>query len=378
MRLAKTSTSTAFFPVSIFLSVLAFGACRTPPTRTPSHPPTRRAERPGPLQLALARPGQPKSLVRIRPGERLETSGATRLTWDDLARRLARTRVIFVGERHDNHAHHRIQAAVVSRLARRAGGPLLMGMEMFYRGHAPAVFRKWAAGTLNEKQFLKEVDWSGQWGMNFDYYRPVFGAAKTHKLPIVGLNVPLKIARTVGRRGLSALSTEVRSTLPSLHLAFGRHRQVFRALLGLGPRSRTRPRTHPTAHPMTKPARPRSHGHGHGHGHMGPGFMDRLFAAQVLRDEVMAAEIVKGLDRAGPRSRMVVIVGNGHLVYHTGVNHRLRRLRPSWAQATVICVTAPPSGRRVSRGLGDYLIATPRKATRRRTGQSKRKSFNNP
>ncbi len=84
----------------------------------------------------------------------------------------------------------------------------------------------------------------------------------------------------------------------------------------------------------------------------------------------MAAEIVKGLDRAGPGSRMVVIVGNGHLVYHTGVNHRLRRLRPSWAQATVICVTAPPTGRRVSRGLGDYLIATPRKATRRRTGRS--------
>lgn len=88
--------------------------------------------------------------------------------------------------------------------------------------------------------------------------------------------------------------------------------------------------------------------------------MDRLYTAQVLRDEVMAAEIVKTLDRAGPRSRMVVIVGNGHLFYHTGVNHRLRRLRPRWPQATVICVATGPAGRRVSRGLGDYLVGTPR------------------
>jgi uncharacterized iron-regulated protein len=312
------------------------------------------------LQLSVARPGQPSTLLRVRPGDRFDTARGTRLSWTDLTGRLTRARVVFVGERHDHRGHHRIQTAVISRLAQ-GERPLLVGMEMFHRDHAPAVFKKWAASQLTEKRFIQEVDWRRQWGMRFGYYRPLFQAAQKHRLPIVGLNVPIQIARTVGRRGLAALTPAVRATLPRLHLAFNRHRQVFRALLGLGPRSAKRPRTHPMGHPKAAPhpaARP-VRGHGHGHGR--PGFMDRLFTAQVLRDEVMAAEIVKALDRAGPRSRMVVIVGNGHLVYHTGVNNRLRRLRPAWSQATVICVSANPAGRRVSRGLGDYLIATPRR-----------------
>lgn len=296
-----------------------------------------------PLQLSLGRPGKPQSLVRLRSGERLDTVRGARLSWDELARRLAMARVVFVGERHSNPDHHRVQAAVIDRLA--TGGALHIGMEMFYRGHAPEVFKRWAAGELDETQFRKAVRWRSQWGMDYGVYRPVFGAAKRHRLPIVGLNVPLKIARVVGRRGLAAVTPDLRKTLPRLHLGFARHRQVFRALLGLPPRTPRRPRPRTRRHP----------GHGHGRHH---GLMERLYTAQVLRDEVMAAQIVRTLDLAGPRSRMVVIVGNGHLFYHTGVNHRLRRLRPGWPQATVICVSTGPKGRRVSRGLGDYLVAT--------------------
>ena len=84
--------------------------------------------------------------------------------------------------------------------------------------------------------------------------------------------------------------------------------------------------------------------------------MDRLFAAQVLRDEVMAQTIVQRLDAAGPSARMVVIAGGGHLYFHTGVNARVRLSRPGLAQSSVILVTAPEAGRRVSRGAGDYLV----------------------
>ncbi len=330
------------------LVVFGLTACGPPAPRHPTSPHPRRSARVDPLQLNLGRAGRPQGHVQLRQGDLLDTDRDRKLTWDALSKRLARARVIFVGERHDHRGHHRIQATVIQRLARQssASRPLHIGLEMLYRNHGEAVLRNWVAGALAEKTFLQQVRWRQQWGMDFRYYRPIFLASKRHKLPVYGLNVPLRIARTVGRRGLSALSSDVRATLPRLHLRFPRHRQVFRALLGLPPKPKPRRRSH--------------HRSPHGHGHRHHGFMARLFTAQVLRDEVMAAEIVTILERAGPRSRMVVIVGNGHLFYHTGVNARLRRLRPRWPQATVICVSAGSTGRRVSRGLGDYLVGTER------------------
>lgn len=331
------------------------GACNPPPPKVVPRR-TAQAATPDPLQLELGRPGHPGGLVRLRRGERLDTLRGQKLSWDALARRLARARVVFVGERHDHRHHHRIQAALLRRLAAAPGaGRLHVGLEMLFRRHAPAALHRWVTGTTDEATFLKEVDWKRQWGMDFGYYRPVFTAARKHRLPMAGLNVPLRIARTVGRRGLGALTPKVRATLPRLHLTAPRHRQVFRAMLGLPPRASRPHGRRPHGH---RPHSRRPHGHPH------PGFMDRLFSAQVLRDEVMAAEIVKTLEAAGPRARMVVIVGNGHLFYHTGVNHRLRRLRPRWPQATVICVSAGPKGRQVSRGLGDILVGTALRAPR--------------
>ncbi len=353
----------------LLLGLLGLSACG-PPRRPPRH--AHHGSPVNSLQLDLGGPGHPRGLVLLRPGESYDTARGARLSRGELAQRLASARVIFVGESHDDSAHHRVQAALIRMLARPkartpaprprgagaslAAGPLLVGMEMFFRGHAPAVLQRWARGELDEASFVKAVGWRHQWGMSFAYYRPVFGAARDHRITIVGLNVPLPLARKVGRQGLRALTPAELASLPRLHLAFARHRQVFRALLGLPPSGRALP------HPGSGAQRPATPGHGagagtaprSGHG----GLLGRLFEAQVLRDEVMASEIVRALDRAGPGSRMVVLVGNGHLLYHTGVNDRLRRLRPSWPQATVICLSAGRAGIRVSRGLGDYLVAT--------------------
>ncbi len=86
--------------------------------------------------------------------------------------------------------------------------------------------------------------------------------------------------------------------------------------------------------------------------------LHRLFAAQVLRDEVMAETIHRALTAAGPRARMVVLVGNGHLAFGTGVNARLARRWPAATQRTVMCLSAPPAGREVSTGLADVLVGT--------------------
>jgi hypothetical protein len=88
--------------------------------------------------------------------------------------------------------------------------------------------------------------------------------------------------------------------------------------------------------------------------------LHRLFAAQVLRDEVMAETIQRALTAAGPRARMVVLVGNGHLAFGTGVNARLARRWPTATQRTVMCVSVPvpPWSRPVSTGLADVLVGT--------------------
>ena len=60
-----------------------------------------------------------------------------------------------------------------------------------------------------------------------------------------------------------------------------------------------------------------------GHGHSGPSF-ENFFAAQVLWDETMA-ESVADYVMASPDTQVIVLAGEGHVVFDFGIPSRVQR-----------------------------------------------------
>ena len=78
---------------------------------------------------------------------------------------LYKTRVIFIGESHDQIAHHQIQVKLIQNLIRQ-GKDIVVAMEMFERSQQP-ILDRWSQGLLTEEEFLKEIQWDNTWGMDY-------------------------------------------------------------------------------------------------------------------------------------------------------------------------------------------------------------------
>src|SRR5215831_562375 len=113
---------------------------------------------------------------------------------------LTRADVVFVGEQHDDANTHRLELAIVEGLLRRRV-PLVIAMEMFERDVQP-VLDQYLAGTITEEQFLKD---SRPWPRYATDYRPIIELARAHKVPVIGSDVPRRIAGDVSRTGLGVL-----------------------------------------------------------------------------------------------------------------------------------------------------------------------------
>ncbi|NJN24428.1 MAG: ChaN family lipoprotein, partial [Acaryochloridaceae cyanobacterium RL_2_7] len=75
-------------------------------------------------------------------------------------------------------------------------------------------------------------------------------------------------------------------------------------------------------------------GHG-GHGSHGNLNFDNFFAAQVTWDETMAAAIA-AYQQENPKTQVVVLAGQGHVIYGFGIPSRVKRRLPEVKQKLVI------------------------------------------
>jgi uncharacterized iron-regulated protein len=87
------------------------------------------------------------------------------ITFRELLDNLNTTKVIFVGEKHDQIEHHQIEVKMVQALGAK-GREIVIGMEMFERSRQP-VLDRWSQGLLTEEEFLTEVQWEMIWGMGY-------------------------------------------------------------------------------------------------------------------------------------------------------------------------------------------------------------------
>jgi uncharacterized iron-regulated protein len=260
--------------------------------------------------------------VRVSPGQIVDTGRGKAVDIDEVARAADGRRFIYIGESHDNAAHHQFQADLIDALVRR-GRRVVVGLEMYTRP-MQGTLNPWTLGWWSEEEFIERSEWKKQWGFDFALYRPIFEATKRHKLPMVALNVPRDWVRQVGREGFDSLSPDQRKELPAaLDLGNQDHRRVFQSLMG--------------GHPMTG-AR-----------------AENVYAAQVLWDEGMADTAIKYLEGKNERrTAFVVIAGNGHVMYGQGINYRVQR-RTGERGLTVVQIESGEA-RQVARGLGDFVV----------------------
>jgi aminopeptidase N len=234
--------------------------------------------------------------------------------------------IVYVGERHDRYGDHLAQLEVIQGLHERHR-ELAIGMEMFQSRYQKAL-DDYIAGIIDEETFLLQAHYFTSWGFNYFLYRDILLYAREQRIPVIGLNIPRELASKVARHGLAQLSEAEKALLPKempgadegyrerLQRAFDMHQWE-----------------------MANGDLPRQ--------------VEFFIEAQLLWDESMAGAIASYLGHHSG-SPMVILAGNGHLEFGSGIPKRAYRLTGR-SYVTIL----PYSGGPLQDGIADYILFPP-------------------
>ena len=274
---------------------------------------------------------QPKTLIikdseaRLVEHAILETDTASTVSRETLYSDLAKVRVVYVGEQHTNPSHHTIQLEVIQALAR-ITPDLTIGMEMFDYTYQP-VLDDWVAGKLDETQFLQRTHWYANWRFDYGLYRGILDYAKEKGIRLIALNVPSYIPARIGVGGIASLSADDRRHLPeTIDTSNTDHRAYIEDIFKM-------------------------------HTIKGRDTFAYFYEAQCTWEDAMADKVATHLGSG----KMVVLVGNGHIIKKFGIPNRAYARNP--APFKTIYLT--PVDGEAELSWADYLWVTPQSPMRR-------------
>ncbi len=262
-------------------------------------------------QQIMGDPQEPYPLSSPKVGQIVHLATGRLVTAAQMLAVAGDSRIVYVGETHDNPASHRLELEVLQGLAERNPGAVALGMEMFARSQQP-VLDRWVAGKLDEKAFLKESRWFETWRMDFAYYRDLLIFARDRHIPVIALNAEKALITAIHGTAPDQLTPGERAQVPELDLGDPYHRAMVEAIFG-----------------------------GHGHGEM---HLDGFIRAQTLWDETMAESVARYLTTpAGRDKRLLVVAGGNHVSHGFGIPGRVfRRLPVSYALIGCDEIDTPP------------------------------------
>jgi uncharacterized iron-regulated protein len=118
--------------------------------------------------------------------------------------RMAETRHVLLGEKHDNLDHHVLQARMLRALTATGRRPAV-AFEMFTPSQAGALAQYLAAHPREAAGIGEVVNWRASGWPAWVMYEPIAQAALDAGLPIVAANLDDERVRAVGREGAAAL-----------------------------------------------------------------------------------------------------------------------------------------------------------------------------
>ncbi|MBI5641436.1 MAG: ChaN family lipoprotein [Nitrospirae bacterium] len=237
-------------------------------------------------------------------------------TLHDVIDKARNSKLVYVGEAHDRFEHHRAQLEIIRELHRN-NEKVAIGMEMFQRPFQKVV-DDYVAGTIDEKEFLKKTEYFKRWVFDYTLYREILLYARTHKIPVIALNLRKEIITKVAKEGLYALSEDEKKEIPEdMDLSDMGYRERLRGFFGRHRNSDERN-------------------------------FDFFYQAQVLWDETMAHSLDAFL-KENPGYQVVVLAGVGHLAFGSGIPKRAHRLNRQ--DYTIIL-----NGEDVEKNIGDFVL----------------------
>lgn len=225
-------------------------------------------------------------------------------------------KIVYVGEVHDVFAHHAVQLDIINGLYEK-GRAIAIGMEMFQVPFQKSLDR-FIQGKMGEREFLKESQYFERWGFDYHLYKPILDFARTNRVPVIALNTKREIIDSVSKNGIDSLSPEEKKDIPP-HLDFSdtEYRSRLEEVFSFHEKSDKKN-------------------------------FDYFYQSQILWDETMSRSIYDYL-AANPERTMVVLAGQGHLMYGSGIPKRT--FRRNHLAYSIILIDAD-----VEENIADYIF----------------------
>lgn len=233
-----------------------------------------------------------------------------KLTRKQLISMIDNSRIIYVGESHDNVCAHKVQLEILKALSERNPGKITVGMEMLKRP-SQDIADQWVSGKLEEKDFIRT--WVNDWSNDFEYYLDILRYIREHHIPLLALRASDEWMEKI--KGSQPASEKNEQGLPEMDIDDPYHRLHIKAVFDKHPGARQ-------------------------------DFED-FYKVQVLWDESMASSIYEYLaSEDGLDKRLVIFAGSQHIEHGFGIPRRVfRRLPSSYSIILPIAVEPPPKGR---------------------------------
>lgn len=213
---------------------------------------------------------------------------------------------VIIGEVHTEVGCHSAQLAVLETLKQQGGNRgMTVGFEMFGVQQTP-ILAMYIDGEIGLDEMLERTKWNSEWGYAADLYSPIFRFCRASGVRMIGLNIPSKLIRCVSAVGLAELEASyptIRALLPKVvDTGNVEHRAHFMRAMGFAG----------------------NEGGDHAGMHVAPDLLQRYYESQCVWDEIMA-ESIGGAVAADPSSRVIALVGTGHMDTPTAIPMRCER-----------------------------------------------------
>jgi len=242
------------------------------------------------------------------------------VSFGNLLKDLDSCRITYVGEKHTNIAHHKIQLQIIQAVYRN-NPDMAVGMEMFDHTYQD-VLDRWSKGELTQKELIRKSHWYANWRYDFSLYSDILEFIKEHNIRLVGLNIPNHIPPKIREGGIENLSDEDKAHLPQqIDTSKSAHRDYLNKVF-----------------------------EGHKHHFKYEVEFENFYAAQSVWEDAMADTIAQSINDAA----MVVLAGNGHIQFKYGIPDRAYKQ----TGASFRTIYLEPVGSEVKRDIADYIWVT--------------------
>jgi uncharacterized iron-regulated protein len=238
-------------------------------------------------EFAVPYGGSPyKNLADLDAGQILHLPTGLVVNRKQMLDSIAASRVIYIGETHDNIEAHKVQLQVIQFLAKKY--PVAIGLEMFRRSGQKKL-NLFNQGQLSDQEFRHLF--LSNWGSGFELYKPIFEFARSKNLPLIGL----KSSRKVENHFRSGDSAPGDTLYPEIDETDPYHRAFSMSIFG---------------------------------GHIAKA-LEKPYRMLLLWEETMAQTVAEFLrDPVNKDKKLVVLAGGFHVQYGFGIPKRAFRRVP--------------------------------------------------